>query len=515
MLKRMIPALSLLVFLSPAHGQEPFPGETLISPMTSFDTHLLDMDGNVVMTWHGSQRPKSMAYLLSDGSIVRPCRDLGGAFNVNTAGGRIQRIDSDDNIVWDFLFSSDEHQQHHDIEPMPNGNVLLIAWEKRTLTEAVAMGAQNVTGEIWPTLIVEVEPVGSTEGNIVWEWRIWDHLIQDVDPEKPNHGVIADHPELLNINDPNLGASGDWLHENAIDYNPELDQVVICARKTNEIYIIDHSTTTEEAAGHAGGNCGMGGDFLYRWGNPQVYGRGSEEDKYFDVIHGVNWIDDGLPGAGDLLAFNNGDRPGTEDDYSTVEEIVPPLQEDGTYYLAPDSAFGPVTSTWTYGGPGGFFGGPTHCGAFRLPNGNTLICATADGYVFEVTEAGATVWDYDDPNRIARAQRYWDDVTAVSPDQGVLGLPSFRLETNYPNPFNPATTITYELDRQSKVFLRIYDVSGRLVRVLLGDEVVPAGRHEAVWNGRDGSGRAVVAGVYFYRLETGSFSETRQMTLIK
>jgi hypothetical protein len=229
----------------------------------------------------------------------------------------------------------------------------------------------------------------------------------------------------------------------------------------------------------------------------------------------VNWIDDGLPGAGDLLAFNNGDRPGTGDDYSTVEEIVPPLQEDGTYYLAPGSAFGPVTSTWTFGGPGGFFGGPTHCGAFRLPNGNTLICATVDGYVFEVTEAGVTVWDYDDPNRIARAQRYWDDATAVTPGQETFGLPSFRLETNYPNPFNSATTITYELDRQSKVFLRIYDVSGRLVRVLLGDEVVPAGRHEVVWNGRDRSGRAVTAGVYFYRLETGSFSETRRMTLIK
>lgn len=515
MLKHTVVLIALLIFTSLSFGQEPFEGLTLISPMDSWDSQLIDMNGTVAKTWHASQRPKSMAYLFADGSILRPCRDTGGVFAVPTAGGRIQRIDVNDNIVWDFYFSDENHQQHHDIEPMPNGNVLLLAWEIRTLAEAIAMGSQNVTADIWPTLIVEVEPVGATGGNIVWEWHFWDHLVQDVDPGKPNYGVVADHPELMNINSDLLGTSGDWIHGNAIDYNPELDQIAFSARKTDEIYIIDHSTTTEEAAGHTGGNCGMGGDLLYRWGNPQVYDRGAATDQFFFAVHGVNWIDADLPGAGNLLCLNNGDRPGTADDYSTADEIVPPLAGNGTYTIAPDSAFGPAAPVWTYGGPGGFYGGPTHCGAFRLPNGNTLICATEDGYLFEVTAAGVIVWEYDHPARIARAQRYWDISTPVPPAEETLTLPSFRLGPIHPNPFTPATVIRYELAQAARVSLAIYDTRGRLVAALIRGESRAQGSHRVVWDGTNATGHAVVSGVYFARFATDDSATTRKLTLLR
>ena len=90
---------------------------------------------------------------------------------------------------------------------------------------------------------------------------MWDHLIQDTDPELPNYGVIAEHPELININYANVGSggnhpNGDWMHLNAIDYNAELDKNIFSSQRLNEFYIIDHSTTTEEAEGHAGGNSG-------------------------------------------------------------------------------------------------------------------------------------------------------------------------------------------------------------------------------------------------------------------
>lgn len=83
-----------------------------------------------------------------------------------------------------------------------------------------------------------------------------------------------------------------------------------------------------------------------------------------------------------------------------------------------------------------------------------------------------------------------------------------RLLDNRPNPFNPRTTIAFDLPKQESVSLRIFDVSGRLVRVLVDGDVTPGGRHESRWNGRDDDGRRVASGTYFYRLEAGEYSET-------
>jgi len=509
-----VAAIVLLVCSLPVRAEEPFEGQTLISPMNSNDAFLLDMDGTVVQTWHGGNRPASMAYMLSDGSILRPCTDPSGSFSAGGAGGRIQRIDADDRVVWDFYFSNADHQQHHDIEPMPNGNVLLIAWERKTREEAEAAGRQSIGGEMWPTLIVEVEPVGATGGDIVWEWHLWDHLIQDADPAKPDYGVVADHPEWMDINYGSVTAAGDWIHANAIDYHPGLDQIVFSSRTTNEFYVIDHGTTTEEAAGHTGGARGMGGDILYRWGNPEAYDRGSSSDCYFYVVHGVNWIDAGLPGEGNLLAFNNGDRPGVVNDYSSVDEIVPPVDGEGNYSIGPGSPFGPSAPAWTYGGPGTFYGGASQCGAFRLPNGNTLICVAQSGYLFEVTQSGTTLWDYDHPANIARAQRYWEDETAVSSEEDTRAPRSFRLLASSPNPFHPSTRVGFVVPREARVRLEVFDVGGRRVAVLADGRYGP-GEFHVRWDGVDGAGRNVSPGVYFVRMEAGGFSATQKMALLR
>ena len=212
---------------------------------------------------------------------------------------------------------------------------------------------------------------------------------------------------MIDINYASVNTQGDWIHENAIDYDEHLDQIVFSSKPFNEFYVIDHSTTTAEAAGHTSGNYGMGGDILYRWGNPQTYDRGDSSDRYFYVIHGVNWIHCGLPGAGHVLAFNNGDRDGNQNDYSSAVEIDPPRDAYGNFEIEAGEPFGPEEPYWVYGGQGDFYGGATQCGAYRLPNGNTLICSASSGLVFEVTEAGSTVWTYDYPNRVARAPRYW------------------------------------------------------------------------------------------------------------
>jgi len=84
----------------------------------------------------------------------------------------------------------------------------------------------------------------------------------------------------------------------------------------------------------------------------------------------------------------------------------------------------------------------------------------------------------------------------------------------YPNPFNPETTIRYELASRVHVSLRVYDVSGAVVRTLVsGDK--PAGSYSLTWSGRDDHGSAVGSGVYFYRITAGDFSDVRKMTLVK
>ena len=195
-----------------------------------------------------------------------------------------QEITWESSVVWSAI----PEFNHHDIAPLPNGNVLVIVRDSFTNAEALAEGRDPATlnGELGPLTIIEITP----SGTIVWEWHLWDHLIQDFDSAKANFGVVADHPELVDVNFiANLSAN--WIHMNSIDYNPELDQIVMSTPRLNELWVIDHSTTTAEAAGHTGGTHGKGGDLLYRWGNPDVYQRGvGAGDQRLFGQHDVHWI---------------------------------------------------------------------------------------------------------------------------------------------------------------------------------------------------------------------------------
>ena len=294
-----------LVLLLAAWGDcapGPLVGVTLVSPTLSSSSFALDVDNVNVDSWSGANSPASTGFLRPDGRLIRPCVQPSAFFNSGGAGGRIQQWDPDGSLEWDFIFSTDEYRQHHDIVAMPNGNVLLIAWERKSQAEAMALGRFSLSGDIWPDMIIEIQPQGFSGGTIVWEWHLWDHLIQDIDSDLPNFGVVSQHPELLDINAGSV-SGGDWTHMNSIDYHPGLDQIVISSRSLDEFYIIDHSTMTEEAAGHTGGDMGHGGDFLYRWGNPVRYDRGTADDRYFFVVHGANWVRHGMPGDGNIMAF--------------------------------------------------------------------------------------------------------------------------------------------------------------------------------------------------------------------
>ena len=83
----------------------------------------------------------------------------------------LQEYDPNGNVVWEFIYSTSQHVQHHDIEIMPNGNVLFMAWEVKTAAELNQAGFDGANSDKWPTHIVEIQPSGST-ANIVWEWHI-------------------------------------------------------------------------------------------------------------------------------------------------------------------------------------------------------------------------------------------------------------------------------------------------------------------------------------------------------
>ena len=366
------------------------PGFTLFAPNRSSTTWLIDEQGREVHSWVGDSNPALSVYLLGDGHLLRaaalgrPITD----FNAGGAGGRVQEYDWDGALLWEYELATSQQRLHHDIERLPNGNVLVIAWELKTSAQAVAAGRNPALiqgGAVWPDSILEIAPTFPTGGTIVWEWHVWDHLVQDFDPGQANFGNVAASPELVDINFTAGPPASDWLHVNGVDYLPTQDQIVISVHDLSEFWILDHGTTTAEAASHAGGRQGKGGDLLYRWGNPLAYRAGTSADQQLFVQHDAQWIEPGLAGEGNILLFNNGTgRPGGN--HSTVDEIVTPIDGSGAYPLMPGSAFAPAAPTWTYvANPPASLYARNISGAQRLANGNTLICNGPIGTFIEVT----------------------------------------------------------------------------------------------------------------------------------
>jgi hypothetical protein len=496
----------LLGLAGAAAAQSSYPGFTLYSPENGTRTYLIDADHTLVHTWIHDRSGGYSAYLMDDGSVMRPSLSTGSSLNGGGAAGMVQRVSQTNTLLWQYSYSSNTVRTHHDIEPLPNGNVLLIAWERKTSAQAVQAGLDH-TAEIWPDHIIEVQPVGASGGNIVWQWHAWDHLIQDHDATKDNYGVVSAHPELLDINLGDSGLGGDWMHINGISYNPERDEIVISSHTLDEIYVIDHSTTTAQAASHSGGNSGHGGDFLYRWGRPANYG--APGAQVFNVVHCGYWVPAGCPGAGHLMAFNN--REGTN--ASMVVELEAPYDGNYNYTLVPGQAWGPAAPIWTYSASGFY---SNHLGGCqRLPNGNTIVVESTSGIIWEVTAAGTVVWSYTTGVGIPRALRYgmnYPGLAAlglVETAVGDVAAAEVALRQNQPNPCNPRTTIRYELPATAHVKLAVYDTRGRQVAVL-ADEVAAAGSHAVTFDAGD-----LASGVYFYQLQAAGTVRTMKLVILK
>lgn len=494
-------------FTSSAIAQE-FDGYALYNRLNQQTTYLIDKNGDIAHTWSNNVNCNYAVLLKDNGNIVRGGVYNGNQINGAAVGGMIQEINPDGDVVWEFIYSDADHITHHDIALMPNGHVLMIAWERKSSTELQDAGYTGNNSFRYATHIIQVAQNGAG-GGIVWEWHIWDHLIQNVDPNKPNYGVVADHPELLNINVQTSGGmggpggGGDWFHVNGIHYNEELDQIAFSSRFLSEIFIIDHSTTSAEAASHSGGNSGKGGDFLYRWGNPSNYGAPGAQ-VIPGAVHDIRWItNDGRPNAGYLQIFNNTGGGGNS---STVDAWNPPLSADGyNYDWTPGQAYAPSTYEWRHECLDYAWG---QSAADRLPNGNTFVNMSGE-YMYEVDSLDNVVWQYNDGP--AKAFRYTCDHPGIRAlvEGGyidnlcnLVSVDEVHAESIVLSP-NPSSGI-FNIDGlpETTSEIRVYDIFGKSIQNAFNNSEI------------DLSGQA--SGIYYVSilLESGQ-SVTKKVSLLK
>ncbi len=457
-------SIGIFFLLTISSFAQSFDGYALYNKQNSNTAYLIDKDGNIAHSWSCADAANYAVSLKDNGNIVRGAKYNTNILNGAAIGGKVQEINSTGGIVWEFIYSSSSYCSHHDICLMPNGNVLLTAWEVKTAAELTQAGYNNATSDKWPTHIIEVQQNG-TSGQIVWEWHIWDHLIQDHDASKDNYGIIANNPQLMDINAISggggggpSGPNGDWFHVNGLDYNPTLDQIVFSSRRSSEIYIIDHSTTTAEAAGHTGGNSGKGGDFLYRWGKPSNYGAPGSQ-TITAAVHDPRWILSGRPNAGYIQFFNNS---GGTSNSSVVDAINPPLN-GYNYTLTAGQAYGPAAYDWRHNCLANSSG---QSASDRMSNGNTFI-NVSNQYMYEVDSNGTQVWAYSDGP--AKAFRYECDhpglAALLGPDPCGLATGIHQIEENsislFPNPSTGILSLKGVSDSELKI--SVFDVYGKLV----------------------------------------------------
>ena len=455
-------SLTLYLFTTSVIAQT-FDGYALYNAQNSNTTYLIDKDGTIAHSWSCAIAGNYTVHLKEDGNLVRGGTYGSNVLNAPAVAGIIQELDANANIVWEYVYSDADHISHHDFTVLPNGNVILTAYEVKTTAELTQAGRSGASSDLWPTHFIELQPDGAGSATIVWEWHMWDHLVQDVDNTKDNFGSVSGSPELMDVNAVSAGggggpggSSGDWFHVNGIDYNPTLDQLVFTSRYASEFFIIDHSTTTAEAAGHNGGQANRGGDFLYRWGNPPNYGSTTPQ-IIPSAVHDPRWIKDGRPDAGYIQFFNNN---GGGNSSSTVDAINPPLSGFNYTSLALPAAYDYRHNALAYSSG--------QSASDRMTNGNTFV-NVSNQYMYEVDSNGNTIWLYN--SGPAKAFRYECDYDGLA---ALLGANPCNLATDikefselslnvFPNPTNGVFNIVGLSETMISYSVSVYDVYGKEV----------------------------------------------------
>ena len=343
--------------------------------------YILNKEGHRIYQWDFDTRLGNDLELLPDGSLIGMFKASGSTINFGGYGGTIKILNNNSGVEWQYTYASNNHIAHHDVEYLSNGNVLFIAWERINALTAQYNGV-NVTDDIFPEVLIEIDP---TLNQIVWEWHSFDHIVQDYSANSLNYGNINNNPNLIDINYNSSINGGDIMHANGLDYDEENDLIYLSINNYSEIWVIDHSTTTAEAATSFGGNFNKGGNLVYRFGNPETYN--SLGNRLFYNNHFPNLIERDVPGKDNILVFVN--------KYNDLEQsAVFELNMPDIFNLLPNTDNEPniiweFTDTNLYS--------RIISGAVRLDNGNTLICEGDYGF-WEITQDGLIAWKYNSLN---------------------------------------------------------------------------------------------------------------------
>jgi hypothetical protein len=371
-------------------------GYCLFSPAGNYKSWLIDMEGYIINEWTTQSGPGLHDRLLPNGHLLRGYTPPGwgrGAgltpqpVSIGGTSGGVQEFDWDGNLVWEYPCISNTpgegFVQHHSFCRMPNGNTMVLLWEEVTTEDALALGRDpNLIANmgLWPDAVWEVNPAKQ----IVWEWHAFEHLVQNLDPAKPNYGEPIDNPNKFDMNFYIWTQFGfhDWSHCNTVEYNQVTDQLLVNFRNWGEFYIFDHSTPHSD------------GDILFRWGNPAAWGAGEmpvwpqDGDEQLWGSHCAVWLGTGdycdYGTLGHVLVFDNGWLRPSGNRSRSVEVAV---NQDN--WLDPSN---PVW-TWESTDQDSFY--TTYQGGTqRLSNGNTEINSTDGGHIIEVTPDKKVVWEF-------------------------------------------------------------------------------------------------------------------------
>ena len=388
-------------------------------------TYLIDMEGHVVHTWNIGTNPR-----FTDGGNLLDAVG-GNPSNQNSW----KELDWNGNTVWQYTESRSNYHGHHDFAKIYNPKLgdstfIYIANKDLTSQQCLDAGCDPANTYTNPQMdaIVEVD----MQGNVIWEWWFFDHVVQDINSSKPTYGVIANTPGRIDLNLRGNSVKSDWNHCNSLDYNEALDLIVINSVH-GEFYVIDHGNTfiPNDPDSSIALAASSAGDFKYRFGDPAKYDKGdppsvndnwekaSAGHKQLGGSHDIQWIKPGLPGEGHFLVFNNAQNLFELSAQSYIVEINPHLNSSGTNtggFVDPPTAGYTILNSpngnlmkekknvskqivWTFSSKNNTsFYSTIGSSAQRLPNGNTLVCAMNDGHFFEVAPLDTSiVWEYTNP----------------------------------------------------------------------------------------------------------------------